>query len=545
MPLLLVVASLLLASPSGGEVIIVDWAGGGDFATIQDGIDSASQGDTVVVRPGTYTGEPNRDLDPGGTDMTIRSECGPDSTIIDCEGLSRAFYVHSGETLSTLISGFTVVNGYAGPDTLPPHPYGCGGAVWLHASSARFSDMVFSRNATETGASNRNGGAIYVYGGVRELWLSGCTFDSNSAYNGGAIYSQYAAVHVEDCIFDSNTCENWGGAFGTYDGTLTCTGSIFADNEGPIGGALNLRTDLTCYVSDCDFTSNRSFDWGGAISCYASRASVTDCLFKENAAGSTGAAAGFSWGAGATLSGCTFIGNSCENPGSTLSAYKASPIIDHCTFVFSRPGVDGGVIRAGLEASPEITNSVIAFSQEGTAVYCDHETGAPQTTSSCVYGNAGGDSLCGISSQILFSDPELCDTAGGSYYIESCSPCVGAASDGGDIGAWGVGCPCGDETGVPALPGGLVALGATPNPAAGSARVRYRGARRGRAVSLTVFTLAGRRVARIRGVDSFCDAGSVEWDGRHNDGELAPSGVYFYELSDGDSVARGRLTLLR
>lgn len=37
-----------------------------DYATIQGAMNAAADGDTVVVGPGTYTGEDNRNLDSGG-----------------------------------------------------------------------------------------------------------------------------------------------------------------------------------------------------------------------------------------------------------------------------------------------------------------------------------------------------------------------------------------------------------------------------------------------------------------------------------------------
>ena len=41
------------------------------------------------------------------------------------------------------------------------------------------------------------------------------------------------------------------------------------------------------------------------------------------------------------------------------------------------------------------------------------------------------------------SEPPLfCNPAGGDYTLQDCSPCVGAAHDGGDIGAFGVDCEC-------------------------------------------------------------------------------------------------------
>jgi hypothetical protein len=56
----------------------------------------------------------NRDIDFGGKAIILRSLSGsPASTVIDCEGLGRAFYFHSGETLATAVIGFTITGGQA------------------------------------------------------------------------------------------------------------------------------------------------------------------------------------------------------------------------------------------------------------------------------------------------------------------------------------------------------------------------------------------------------------------------------------------------
>jgi hypothetical protein len=81
-----------------------------DYPTIQQGIDAAQNGDTVIVADGVYTGIGNKDLDFRGKSITVKSANGPASTIIDCGGLGRGVYFHSGETTESVLSGFTIKN---------------------------------------------------------------------------------------------------------------------------------------------------------------------------------------------------------------------------------------------------------------------------------------------------------------------------------------------------------------------------------------------------------------------------------------------------
>ena len=92
----------------------------GNYSTIQQAIDVAQTGDTVLVYDGIYTGDGNKNLDFKGKRITVTSLNGPASTIIDCEGSGRAFYFHSGETPASVLNGFTIRNG--APDVSPPPP---------------------------------------------------------------------------------------------------------------------------------------------------------------------------------------------------------------------------------------------------------------------------------------------------------------------------------------------------------------------------------------------------------------------------------------
>ncbi|MCJ7730094.1 MAG: hypothetical protein MUO27_09495, partial [Sedimentisphaerales bacterium] len=52
------------------------------FRRIQDGINSASLGDTVLIGPGIYSGIGNYDLDPNGKSVTIRGTNPEDACVV-------------------------------------------------------------------------------------------------------------------------------------------------------------------------------------------------------------------------------------------------------------------------------------------------------------------------------------------------------------------------------------------------------------------------------------------------------------------------------
>ena len=78
------------------------------YPDIQAGLNAAATGDTVLVAPGTYVGDSNRNLDFGGTDIVLISESGPDATIINCQESGRGFYFNSGESDAAVVDGFTI-----------------------------------------------------------------------------------------------------------------------------------------------------------------------------------------------------------------------------------------------------------------------------------------------------------------------------------------------------------------------------------------------------------------------------------------------------
>ncbi|MBQ6480765.1 MAG: hypothetical protein IJI45_06580, partial [Anaerolineaceae bacterium] len=131
--------------------------------------------------------------------------------------------------------------------------YDYGGAIYQHKGSVlNVSDSVFSAN----GSADR-GGAIFQHTGA-VMTVQDCQFLGNESDEGGAIYAPTKAVIIgsgstdqeKKCLFKNNKAGTFGGAL-LYDGDLTITGCTFEENEAWAGGALAAPWDRS-FLIDAD-----------------------------------------------------------------------------------------------------------------------------------------------------------------------------------------------------------------------------------------------------------------------------------------------------
>jgi parallel beta-helix repeat protein len=257
-----------------------------DYPTIQQAIDVAVDGDTVIVADGTYTGEGNRDIDFLGKAFTLRSESGLENCIIDCNGNGRGFYFHNGEDANSVLDGFTITNGYS-PTS--------GAILCLHSSPViRNCNISGNRSEFDSGGiCFENSSAI----------ITNCTISNNSATEGGGISCFQSSVVITNCTISDNSAEDEGAGIYCYDGSPTIANCTVTGNraEGRAGGIYCDNGNL--FISKSTVSNNSAAACAGIL-CWQSTLTVADCTIASNNLG--GISGVFSTG---TITNSAILGN--------------------------------------------------------------------------------------------------------------------------------------------------------------------------------------------------------------------------------------------
>jgi len=439
----------LLGAPSAdARTWYVTPNGSGDAPTINVALDSATAGDVVLLAPGTYslTSEgvipqpPNFGMIRILKQITLRSEGGPDVTVLDAERQARVIYCENAGEVR--LEGLTLTRGVADGSlsgagcfadaTTRPSISNCiirdcdsgGNGGGISCTNAVITDCVVRACVSSDGW----GGGIFCENSI----ITNCQILLNRVFRGrrgAGIYGR--GTVIRDCLIRDNRASGVGGTYG---------GGIFADAGGEI---------VNCWILG-NSVNDRTVGGGGGV--FAGLLPVRNCVFVNNTVLSETSlrrprgGGAMAWG---EVSDCVFVGNrvisdgGLSAEGGAVYGELASFSMTRCTLV-ANSAIGGASPVGGVFtlATSAVTSTIIAWNQ---GLPCG---GSPVLTCCNLFGNSLGDALCASDGGDNFSaDPQFCasDPATSlNFTLQEDSPCApGRHPSGatcGTIGDEGIGC---------------------------------------------------------------------------------------------------------
>ena len=206
-----------------------------EHSTIQACLNAALPGDLCLVEPGTYV----ETVDFLGKGIVLRSEVGPEVTIIDGNQDGSVVTFDSGETPDAVLEGFTLRNG-SGTYKTWDHDY-YGGGIFCHGTSPTIRNCRIVDNACERGAGIMENDASPT--------ISNCTFAGNQADWGGAFYTYRSSSTMVNCTIFDNVADLGGGGVACYLSDPTLTNCVVWGNASPLGPDIGIAGVATLVVS--------------------------------------------------------------------------------------------------------------------------------------------------------------------------------------------------------------------------------------------------------------------------------------------------------
>jgi len=267
--------TLVMVLPVSATIINVP----GDSATIQAGINGASNGDTVLVQPGTYI----ENVTFNATNLVLSSLyliTGDTSyistTIIDGDSVGSVISIPYGQDTTAHVVGFTLQNGNAQE----------GGGICCNLAGATIRDNIIQQNI-----ANIAGGGIYCHGAQTKIRNN--KINNNTVLQYGYGYHAGAGILLTNCsgsvlegnIIESNVAYSGsGGGLLVYNSTCIINDNVFIYNYSSIaGGGINLTGSATQCINNTIYKNEcPDLTLGAGINLWNSNYMVKNNIITEN-----------------------------------------------------------------------------------------------------------------------------------------------------------------------------------------------------------------------------------------------------------------------
>ncbi|MBN2171206.1 MAG: hypothetical protein JW819_07805 [Candidatus Krumholzibacteriota bacterium] len=362
-----------------------DGSPGDPFLRVQTALNAAADGDTILLRPGRYTGAMNSELAVPAGHVVLRGGGPPEDVILDGEGRARLL-VLGPEAGEIEVRGLTFRDGF--------HPER-GGAVLVEGAAPRFVGCRFVDNAV----------------------------GEDPAAAGAAVWSD-GSPRFEDCSFTGQASLGPGGAIQSAGGLLTLAGCGFEENRSATAGGAVAALAGSLTVRDCFFERNEAGRSGGALYLEGVGARLRRVLLAGNRAGTAdgprtagGGALALGEEARLDLGSSILAGNRGPQGGALLVDGGEADLV-HATFWGNTAGEAGGALAA-LAGTLRLVNSILWGDAAPADVEMHAAPGAVSARHCLVAGGWPG-------TDILDADPLFADPYGGNFHLDEQSPCLGA-----------------------------------------------------------------------------------------------------------------------